>query len=94
MKREVVERHPGRERVRGEGMTQVVDATAGNSGSFERGKRLLTLAAEAWDRAQQARAALDEHGLTYLDRFAARRTRSRSPSSATPASASPACSAT
>jgi len=31
--------------------------------------RLLTLAAEAWDRTQQAREALEEHGLTYLDRF-------------------------
>ena len=37
--------------------------------------RLLTLAGEAWDRAQQARAALDEHGLTYTDRFGAPRTR-------------------
>ncbi len=32
-------------------------------------KRLLTLAAEAWDRAVQAREAIDEHGLTYQDRF-------------------------
>ncbi len=31
--------------------------------------RLLTLAAESWDRGQQAREALAEHGLTYLDRF-------------------------
>ncbi len=31
--------------------------------------RILTLAAETWDRGQQARAALDELGLTYLDRF-------------------------
>jgi len=31
--------------------------------------RLLTLAAEAWDRCQQAREAIDEHGLTYEDRF-------------------------
>jgi P27 family predicted phage terminase small subunit len=31
--------------------------------------RLLTLAAEAWDRGQQARQALLEHGVTYLDRF-------------------------
>lgn len=31
--------------------------------------RLLTLAAEAWDRCQQARRAIEEHGLVYLDRF-------------------------
>lgn len=31
--------------------------------------RLLTLAAEAWDRCQQARAILAKHGLTYEDRF-------------------------
>jgi len=31
--------------------------------------RLLTLAAEAWDRGQQARAAIAEHGLTYLDKY-------------------------
>jgi phage terminase small subunit len=31
--------------------------------------RLLTLAGEAWDRAQQAREALAEHGLTYADRY-------------------------
>jgi P27 family predicted phage terminase small subunit len=31
--------------------------------------RLLTLAAEAWDRGQQAREALAEHGLTFSDRF-------------------------
>jgi phage terminase small subunit len=31
--------------------------------------RLLTLAAEAWDRCVQARVALAEHGLTYDDRF-------------------------
>src|SRR5262245_13682438 len=30
--------------------------------------RLLTLAAEAWDRCQQARAILDKKGLTYSDR--------------------------
>ncbi|MBA4107892.1 MAG: hypothetical protein C0485_19340 [Pirellula sp.] len=33
--------------------------------------RLLTLAAEAWDRGVQAREALKEHGMTYLDRFGA-----------------------
>ena len=31
--------------------------------------RLLTLAAEAWDRSVQAREALAEHGLTFDDRF-------------------------
>ena len=31
--------------------------------------RLLTLAAQAWDRAEQAREALARHGLTYEDRF-------------------------
>ena len=31
--------------------------------------RLLTLSCEAWDRCTQARQALAEHGLTYLDRF-------------------------
>jgi phage terminase small subunit len=31
--------------------------------------RLLTLAAEAWDRCTQAREALSKHGLVYLDRF-------------------------
>lgn len=31
--------------------------------------RLLTLAAEAWDRCWQAREALAEHGITYTDRF-------------------------
>ena len=33
--------------------------------------RLLTLAAESWDRGQEARAGLVEHGLTYADRFGA-----------------------
>lgn len=37
--------------------------------------RLLTLAAEAWDRCQQAREALDAEGLTYEDRFGAPRAR-------------------
>lgn len=31
--------------------------------------RLLTLAAESWDRCQQARKRLAKHGLTYTDRF-------------------------
>jgi hypothetical protein len=38
-------------------------------------ERLLLLACEAYDRAAEAREALDEHGLTYLDRFGAPRTR-------------------
>jgi P27 family predicted phage terminase small subunit len=37
--------------------------------------RLLTLAGEAWDRAQQARGALARHGLTYTDRHKAPRPR-------------------
>lgn len=41
----------------------------------EHHERLLQLAAEAWDRAQQSRRALDLHGLTYVDRFGAPRTR-------------------
>lgn len=32
-------------------------------------KRLLTLAGEAWDRAEQAREAIAEHGMTFVDRF-------------------------
>jgi len=31
--------------------------------------RLLTLAAESWDRGQQAREILSREGLTYNDRF-------------------------
>jgi P27 family predicted phage terminase small subunit len=31
--------------------------------------RLLLIACEAWDRGLQAREALDQEGLTYLDRF-------------------------
>jgi phage terminase small subunit len=31
--------------------------------------RLLTLACESWDRAEQAREALAEHGLTYNDKY-------------------------
>lgn len=37
--------------------------------------RLLTLAAEAWDRGQEAREALAEHGLTFDDRFGQPRSR-------------------
>jgi hypothetical protein len=33
--------------------------------------RLLLIAAEAWDRAEQATEILAREGLTYLDRFAA-----------------------
>ena len=31
--------------------------------------RLLALACESWDRSQQAREHLAEHGLTFVDRF-------------------------
>lgn len=31
--------------------------------------RLLTMAAESWDRAEQSRLALAKNGLTYEDRF-------------------------
>jgi P27 family predicted phage terminase small subunit len=34
----------------------------------EHHERLLTLAAEAYDRAEQARDALGEHGLTFTDK--------------------------
>jgi phage terminase small subunit len=37
--------------------------------------RLLTLAGESWDRGQEARAAIEKHGITYLDRFGAPRKR-------------------
>lgn len=37
--------------------------------------RLLQLAAEAWDRAEQAREALAEHGLVFTDRFGCPRSR-------------------
>ena len=30
--------------------------------------RLLTLAAESWDRCQEARQAIEENGLTFLDK--------------------------
>jgi P27 family predicted phage terminase small subunit len=36
---------------------------------------LLTLAAEAWDACQAARAAIAKHGQVYTDRFSAPRTR-------------------
>ena len=35
----------------------------------EHHRRLLLLAAEAWDRGQQAREAIDELGMVYTDRF-------------------------
>ncbi|MDA9409989.1 P27 family phage terminase small subunit [Bradyrhizobium sp. CCBAU 45384] len=31
--------------------------------------RLLTLAAEAWDRGQQAREVIEAEGMTFIDRF-------------------------
>ena len=31
--------------------------------------RLLTLACESWDECQAARAAISEHGQTYVDRY-------------------------
>lgn len=31
--------------------------------------RLLTAAGECWDRGQAAREAIDQHGLTFVDRF-------------------------
>lgn len=37
----------------------------------EHHRRLLVLAAQSWDRCEQAREALAKHGLTYEDRFGA-----------------------
>jgi phage terminase small subunit len=37
--------------------------------------RLLTLAAEAWEAGQEARAAIAKHGTIYVDRFGAPRKR-------------------
>lgn len=37
--------------------------------------KILTLAAESWDRCQEAREILDREGLTYLDRFGCPRAR-------------------
>jgi phage terminase small subunit len=37
--------------------------------------RLLVLAGESWDRGQQARQAIEKHGITYVDRFGAPRKR-------------------
>jgi hypothetical protein len=37
--------------------------------------RLLTLACESWDRGQEAREALSEHGLTFIDRYGSPRAR-------------------
>jgi phage terminase small subunit len=36
--------------------------------------RLPQLACQAWDRCEQAREAIAEHGATYLDKFGAPRT--------------------
>ena len=47
---------------------------ASAAGTFELEEhhyRLLTLAAEAWDRGQQAREAIVKKGLTFDDRFGA-----------------------
>jgi phage terminase small subunit len=41
----------------------------------EHHQRLLTLASEAWDRAEGAREAITRHGLTYVDRFGSPRAR-------------------
>jgi hypothetical protein len=38
-------------------------------------RRVLTLAAEAWDRCEAARGVIDDEGLTYTDRFGAPRLR-------------------
>ena len=37
--------------------------------------RLLVLAGEAWDRGQQSREVLEQHGLTFTDRFGQPRAR-------------------
>lgn len=37
--------------------------------------RLLMLAGEAWDRGEQAREGIAEHGLTYTDRFGSSKAR-------------------
>jgi phage terminase small subunit len=37
--------------------------------------QILRLACQAWDRCEQARKAIAEHGTTYEDRFGAPRTR-------------------
>jgi phage terminase small subunit len=37
--------------------------------------KLLRLAADAWDRVQEARQAIKKHGLTFVDRFGAPRAR-------------------
>jgi len=37
--------------------------------------RLLVKACEAWDRSEQAREAIAEHGMTFEDRFACPRAR-------------------
>ncbi len=37
--------------------------------------RLLTLAAESWDRGEMARESIAEHGMTFVDRFGSPRAR-------------------
>ncbi len=50
-------------------------SVAGGWDLEEHHRRLLTLAAEAWDRTVMAREALAECGLTYEDRFGQPRAR-------------------
>ena len=38
-------------------------------------RRLLTLAAESWDRCQAAREAIEKNGMTFCDRFGTPRAR-------------------
>ena len=49
-------------------------SVAADYGLEEHHERLLTLAAEAWDRCQEAREAL-AGGITYIDRFGQPRAR-------------------
>jgi|SRR5690349_7709326 phage terminase small subunit len=37
--------------------------------------KLLTLCCTAWDRAEEARVAIERHGLVYIDRFGCPRSR-------------------
>lgn len=45
------------------------EAVAAEFDLAEHHLKLLTLAAEAWDRCQQARESLAENGLVFADRF-------------------------
>jgi phage terminase small subunit len=45
------------------------ESVVGDYALEEHHVRLLTVACESWDRAQQAREALAEHGLTFHDRY-------------------------